>query len=501
MSAGAAVAEYQCFIAGEWRPAAGGETFERENPANRAVLGRFPRGGPDDADRAVEAALRVHRSRVWRDLSGKDKQAHLRALADWLRTHADELAVRVSLEVGKPIRWASGEVQIAADVFDYYAGLVRDIGGRTMANLRPDLFGYTLKEPAGVAAIITPWNFPLVISAQKSAPALAAGCPVVLKPAPQTPGVGLELARAFEELELPPGLFNVVTDSGPGSPVGERLASHPDVAVVSFTGSTTTGARVMATAAKTLKRVSLECGGKSPMIVHRDANLDYAFDGALFGVFFNTGQVCNASTRLFVHEEIADEFLVRFREHAPRIRLGDPLREETQVGPIVSEQQLGRVLSYVNAGASEGAQLVVGGSRPADPALADGWFMEPTVFDGVDQSMRIAREEIFGPVLAVSRYTDLGTAIEQANATPYGLAASIWTQDLTVADAAARGLEAGTVWVNECSVMFPEAPHGGYGMSGIGREMGPEALHEFQESKTVIQQTRPAPRLRSFLRD
>lgn len=480
---------YEMLIGGEWRPAAGGEAFERENPATGEPIGRFPRGDARDADAAVAAALRVHRDRTWRDLPGQEKQKLLRGVADWLRARLPELTKFVAAEAGKPRVWAEFDVIFAADYFDYYSGLVRDVGGRTIPNLRPDLFAYTVKEPAGVAAIMTPWNFPLLIASQKAAPALAAGCPVVLKPAPQTPLTALELARAFEELEAPPGLFNVVTDAGPGSPVGEALVAHPDIAAISFTGSSATAMRVMAAAAGTLKKVALECGGKSPNIVHRDADIEGAVDAAVFGVFFNTGQVCNAATRLFLHEDIADAFMERFVDKARALRVGPPSDPETQVGPLISREQFERVASYVEIGREEGAELVLGGEPLDGERLGHGYYFAPTIFDNVDQSMRISQEEIFGPVLASSRYDDLDRAIDDANATLYGLAGAVWTRDLDVADRVARRLDVGMVWVNEFLAMFPEVPHGGYKLSGIGREMGPEALHEFQQNKTIIQKT------------
>lgn len=487
-----AVHEYKLFIGGSWEPASTGETFERENPATGEPIGLFPRGAEEDADRAIAAALQVCRSRSWWDIPGARRQHMLRGVADWLRDHIDDLTTLVSAEAGKPIAWARFDVLFAADFFDYFSGLVRDVGvgGRTIPGLRPDLFAYTLKEPAGVAGIITPWNFPLLIAAQKAAPALAAGCPIVLKPAPQTPLTALELARAFEELEFPAGVFNVVTDTGPGSPVGARLCSHPDVAVVSFTGSTGTGARVMEACAPTMKRVALELGGKSPMIVHEDADIEGAVDAAIFGIFFNTGQVCNASSRLLLHVAIADEFLERFVGAASRLRVGRPTSDDTQIGPLISRDQMERVLSYVEIGKQEGADLIYGGERLIGD-LETGYFVGPTIFDNVDESMRLAQEEIFGPVLTVGRYSDLSEAIMRANATTFGLAAGVWTRDIEVVDRVTREVRAGMIWVNEWLAMFPETPHGGYGMSGIGREMGPEALHEFQENKTVIQKTGP----------
>ena len=487
-----ALKEYKLFIGGSWEPAANGRTFERENPATGEPIGLFQAGSEEDADRAIAAALHAYHSRSWWDLPGARRQHLLRGIADWLRDHMDELTTLVSAEAGKPVAWARFDVLFAADFFDYFSGLVRDVGvgGRTIPGLRPDIFAYTLKEPAGVAGVITPWNFPLLIAAQKTAPALAAGCPVVLKPAPQTPFTALELARAFEELEFPAGVFNVVTDAGPGSPVGARLCSHPDVAVVSFTGSTATGAHVMEACAPTMKRVALELGGKCPMIVHEDADIEGAVDAAIFGIFFNTGQVCNASSRLLLHEPIADEFLDRFLAATGRLRIGRPTSEDTQIGPLISREQMERVLSYVELGKEEGANLLYGGDRLAGD-LETGYFVGPTIFDNVDESMRLAQEEIFGPVLAVGRYENLSDAIDRANATSFGLSAGVWTRNLEVADRVNREVRSGMIWVNEWLAMFPETPHGGYGMSGVGREMGPEALHEFQENKTIIQKTGP----------
>jgi aldehyde dehydrogenase (NAD+) len=479
------------YMDGGWDDAIDGGEFERRDPATGEIIGTFQAAGTADADRAVKAALKVYEEETWWRLPGADKQRLLARVADWLREHQDHLTRAVAAEAGKPIPWAMFDVLFAADYFDYYAGVVRDVGGRTIPNLRPDLFAYTVKEPAGVAAVLTPWNFPLLIAAQKAAPALAAGCPVVLKPSPLTPLTALELARAFEAVEAPRGLFNVVTDTGPGSPVGEALCRHPNVAVVSFTGSHENGRRVMEAAAGTMKRVALECGGKCPNIVHHDADIDAALDAATFGIFFNTGQVCNAASRLYLHERIADEFLERLTSRAAALRVGRPSDPSTQIGPLISEDQVERVLSYVRSGLDEGARLVTGGSRLADPALEPGHYVEPTIFANVDSNMRLAREEIFGPVVAVANYATIADAVRLGNDSAFGLAGAIWTNDLEVATHVTQGLRVGMVWVNEFLAMFPGTPHGGYGLSGIGREMGPEALHEFQENKTVIQKTGP----------
>ena len=486
-----AVATYELFIGGEWQPAAGGATYVRENPATEEPIGEFQAGEREDVNRAVAAAKRAHDDRTWRDMSGAERQARMSVMAGWLRAERERLLRVVTAEAGKPRFMAELDVDMAIDFLEYYGGTQRNVGGRTMANLRPDLFAYTVEEPAGVAAIMTPWNFPLLIAAQKCAPALAAGCPVVLKPAPETPLTALELARAAEAASLPVGVFNVVTDTRPGSPAGQALVTHPDVAVVSFTGSDATGSKVMAAAAASLKRIALECGGKCPNIVHRDADLDAAIEAAVLGIFFNTGQVCNAATRVFVHEAIADEFLAGFEEKTKLLRVGDPSDPDVMIGPLISSEQLERVSRYVQIGRDEGANLVFGGEPLKGGGLDRGHFFAPTLFEGVDQSMRIGREEIFGPVLAMSRYRELDRALEDANRTPYGLSGAIWTRDLDVAEQAIRALDVGMVWVNEFLAMFAEAPHGGYGRSGVGREMGPEAMREFQETKTVIRKFGP----------
>jgi len=486
-----AVERHRHYVGGTWDDALEGGEFERRDPATGTVIGIFQAGGRADADRAVQAARKLYEEETWRRLPGADKQRLLSRVADWLREHQDTLTRAVAAEAGKPLPWAEFDVLFAADYFDYYSGVVRDIGGRTIPNLRYDLLAYTLKEPAGVAAILTPWNFPLLIAAQKAAPALAAGCPVVLKPSPLTPLTALELARAFEEVEAPAGLFNVVTDTLPGSPVGEALTTHPDVAVVSFTGSHENGRRVMEAAAGTMKRVALECGGKCPNIVHADADLDAALDAATFGVFFNTGQVCNAASRLYLHESIAEEFLEAFVARTAALRVGIPADPSTQIGPLISEAQLDRVASYVDTGIEEGARLVTGGGRLDDPALKAGNYFEPTIFADVTPDMRVAREEIFGPVVAVATYSQIEDAVRAGNDSPFGLAGAIWSNDLEVTTYVTQHLRVGMVWVNEFLAMFPETPHGGYGLSGVGREMGPEALHEFQENKTVIQKTGP----------
>lgn len=486
-----ALTTYELFIGGEWTPAAGGSTYVRENPATGEPIGEFQAAEAEDVGRAVAAARRVHVERSWRDLPGSEKQAKMNAMAEWLSAERDRLLGVITAEAGKPGFMAELDVDMAIDFLLYYGGTQRNVGGRTMPNLRRDLFGYTIEEPAGVAAIMTPWNFPLLIAAQKCAPALAAGCPVVLKPAPETPLTALELARAAEAAELPPGAFNVVTDTRPGSPAGQALVTHPDVSVVSFTGSDATGSKVMEAAALSLKPVALECGGKCPNIVHEDADLDAAVEAAVLGIFFNTGQVCNGATRLFVHEAIADEFLEGFEQKTEMLKVGNPTDPGVMIGPLISSEQLQRVSDYVRIGNEEGASLVFGGEALTGGELARGHFFAPTLFEGVDQSMRIGREEIFGPVLAMSRYGDLDKVLDDANNTPFGLSGAIWTRDINVAEQAVRTLDLGIVWVNEFLAMFAEAPHGGYGRSGIGREMGPEAMREFQEIKTVIRKFGP----------
>jgi aldehyde dehydrogenase (NAD+)/betaine-aldehyde dehydrogenase len=401
-----------------------------------------------------------------------------------MRDEQQELGALLSREVGKPVRMAVAEVLQSAWVFDYYAGLALDIHGDAITNFAPDAIGMMIKEPVGVIGIITPWNFPISLVSWKVAPALAAGCAVVIKPSEFTAGIAFELARIAGEAGAPDGVVNVVT--GPGPVVGAALAESPAVDKVAFTGSTAVGKSIMKAASGNVKRVSLELGGKSPNIVFADADMDQALRGALYGIYMNTGQVCQAGTRLFLQESIKNEFLDRLLERTKTTKVGDPNDPDVTMGPLINEAQLDKVLGYMKTGQEEGASLRCGGSRLAGDGYDRGLYVQPTIFDGVRNDMRIAQDEIFGPVLSVMTFASTDEVIAMANDTIYGLASGVWTSDLNTAFRVAKGLQAGTVWVNafhSTSIVF--MPYGGYKQSGIGREMGHEGLDEYLETKAV----------------
>ncbi len=477
-------------IGSEWCDAQTGATFERKSPANGGIVGAYPQSGEADAQRAIFTARAAFDDGKWSGSPAKKRAEILRRAADLVRKHGEALARVITVEMGKPLRMAGAEVQNAADIFEYYAGLALDLHGEVYSQQAPDAMGLALREPLGVVAVITPWNFPLALVAFKLAPALAAGCTVILKPSHLAPGVSLELARLLLEAGLPPGVLNVVTSEAEnGAVVGQALSLSPLVDKVAFTGSTATGKKIMAAAAASnLKRVSLELGGKSPNVVFADvASLDAAVTGAFFGIYLNSGQVCQAGSRLLVQDTIKDAFLEKLTAMTrAKVKLGDPLDAATTMGPIVSEPQLGKVLGYITSGKSE-AQLVVGGGRADAGPLAKGLYVEPTIFDGVTSTAAIAREEIFGPVLSVMTFKTEDDALRIANDTMYGLAAAVWTRDLNTAMKVSRGIKAGTVWVNAYhgTGVSNQMPYGGYRQSGVGRELGRAALDEYLETKSI----------------
>ncbi len=470
-------------IDGDWRESVTGKTFESTNPADESVLTTIALAGPEDVDLAVQAARKALEVGPWGRSTAAERGKILWRMGELIHERLQSLSLIETLDTGKTL-FDSGKIELpmAAAIFQYYGGAVTGIGGRTMA-ARPDAFLYTLREPVGVVAAIVPWNFPFLLAAWKVAPALAAGCAVLLKPASQTPLSALEMGRIGVEAGLPPGVLQVLP--GQGSTAGLALVRHPGVDKVAFTGSTEAGKTILRESAGTLKRVTLELGGKSPNIVFADADLDAAAKGAFNGIFYNKGEVCAAGSRLLVERSIHEEFVARIAERADQVVLGDPREKTTRMGPVVSAQQMDAVLGYIDRGRKDGARVVAGGRRAPEVNGGKGYFVRPTVFDGVTPEMAIAREEIFGPVLATIEFADVDDAIAKGNATIYGLAAGVWTRDVSRAHRVARALKAGTVWVNAYNLYDPSLPFGGFKQSGFGRELGLEALEGFLETKSV----------------
>jgi aldehyde dehydrogenase (NAD+) len=479
MPAEQTMAPGRLYIGGQWVDALASCTFPTVNPATEEPLTQVAEGRAEDIDRAVRAARQAFETGPWARMSGADRGRVLWKIGDLLEARVAEIAEIETRDSGKTITESSRvDIPMAADCFRYFAGWASKIEGGTIP-VRAPCFNYTVREPLGVVGQIIPWNFPILLAAWKVAPALAAGNTIVLKPAEQTPLSALRLAQVTEEAGLPPGVLNVVTGFGPTA--GASLVDHPGVDKIAFTGSTPVGQEIMRRAASTLKRVTLELGGKSPNIVFADADLDLAVRGASNGIFYNKGEVCTAGSRLFVEETVHDALLERLIPFTTKLQQGDPLDPKTRLGPQVSEAQMKRVLSYVDKGKGEGARLVTGGER----SPGRGFFVRPTIFDDVKNDMTIAREEIFGPVLSVLRFRDVEEVVRLANHTPYGLAAAVWTKDIKKAHRAARLLRAGTVWINTYGLYDSAMPFGGYKMSGFGRELGHDGLMEYTQTKSV----------------
>jgi len=478
MPAAQKTAPGRLYIGGQWVDAVATNTFTTVNPATEEPITQVAEGRAEDIDRAVKAARQAFEG-PWARVSAADRGRMLWRVGDLIESRLAEIAEVETLDSGKTITESSRvDVPMAADCFRYFAGWATKIEGETVP-VRAPCFGYTLREPLGVVGQIIPWNFPILLAAWKIAPALAAGNTIVLKPAEQTPLSALRLAEIAGEAGLPPGVLNVVTGFGPTA--GAALVDHPGVDKIAFTGSTAVGQEIMRRAAGSLKRLTLELGGKSPNIVFADADLDQAVRGASNGIFYNKGEVCTAGSRLFVEESLHDAFLDRLSALTARLQQGDPLDPKTRLGPQVSQAQMDRVLSYVDKGKGAGARLVMGGSR----APGKGYFVRPTIFDDVRNDMAIAREEIFGPVLSVLRFREVDEVVRAANDTPYGLAAAVWTKDIKKAHRAARLLRAGTVWINTYGLYDSAMPFGGYKMSGFGRELGHHGLMEYTQTKSV----------------
>jgi phenylacetaldehyde dehydrogenase len=478
--------DHPMLVGEHWLPAASGEWMDAVDPATGTVLGRFPNAGAQDVDVAVRSARAAFDTGPWRGMTPGERAKILWRVGDLIDAHIDELAQLETLDQGKPI-WVGryAEIPGAAEQFRFFSGQATRIEGQTIAtsiNYQPagkKVFAYTLKQPVGVVAAIVPWNSPLVLTAMKLAPALAAGCCVVLKPAEDTSLTALRLGELLLEAGLPPGAVNIVT--GRGDVVGAALAAHAGVDKVSFTGSTTVGRAVLAAAGGNLKRVTLELGGKSPVIVMPDADLDQAIPGAANAIFFNTGQVCVAGSRLYVHRQVFDQVVQGIADIARGMKLGHGLDPATQIGPVVSRKQADRIIGYIDEAIADGARALVGGRRLGE----NGTFIEPTVLVDVRPDMACVREEIFGPVVVATPVDSLEEALALANDSIYGLAASIWTRDLSTAHRAAALVNSGTVWIN-CHLMFDASlPIGGVRQSGWGRESGQGAVDNFLELKTV----------------
>jgi betaine-aldehyde dehydrogenase len=473
--------DHDLYIDGKWVEPVSGRRFEVVDPSTAAIIATAADAAEPDIDRAVAAARRAFDDGVWPRTSERERARILFRASDIIRRERDRLAELETRDSGKPLAEATEDIDEVAFMFEYYAGWATKIMGE-IPPVGPEAMSLVVKEPVGVAGCITPWNYPLMMASQKVAPALAAGCTVVLKPAEQTPLTALELATILEEAGIPAGVFNVVT--GFGESAGAPLVRHPGVDKIAFTGSLEVGKVVMRDGADTLKRVTLELGGKSPNIFFADASFDEAVEGTCNGIFWNQGEICSAGSRVFVERSIYDDALEAMVQRGRTVRLGSGLSPETTMGPLVSKEQQRRVLSYVEHGRGE-AKVALAGDPPDDDALAKGYFVPPTIFYDVTNDMKIAREEIFGPVMTVLPFDSVDEAIKLSNDTDYGLAAAVWTRDIKKALGTAKALRAGIVWVNDSQPAPTEAPWGGYKQSGVGRELGPHGIEDYFEVKHI----------------
>ena len=474
--------KHQMLIGGQWADPAGGQWFASENPFTGQAWAQIPRGGADDVDKAVKAAWEAFRG-PWRSMTASARGAVLRKFGDLVAENAERLAELESRDNGKLITEMRGQLRYIPQWFYYFGGLADKIEGRVIPIDKPGVFNFTREEPLGVVAAITPWNSPLMLATWKLAPALAAGNTVVWKPSEFSSVSAFAFGELFEQAGFPPGVVNIIT--GFGGEIGEALVTHPRVAKVAFTGGDATGQHVYELAARGIKKVTLELGGKSANIVFDDAEIDNAVKGAVSGIFAATGQTCIAGSRLLVQRSIHDRFMDKLLALARTARMGDPLDDSTQVGPITTPSQYRKVLEYIEIAKGEGAACVLGGAAATRPECGDGWFVEPTIFTGVDPRMRIAQEEVFGPVLSVIPFDTDDEAVEIANDTLFGLAAGVWTSSIKRALRMSERLEAGTVWVNTYRAVSYMSPFGGYKRSGLGRESGISAIRDYLQEKSV----------------
>ncbi|TLS36221.1 aldehyde dehydrogenase [Pseudalkalibacillus caeni] len=493
------VKSFPMFINGQWVASQSGETFDVLNPATGDVVAKVAKGNEADVDNAVEAAKQAFENQEWREMKPKDRANVLNAISHQIVAHAEELVYLEVISSGGTVRRvSSNDILQMADLFQQMASFVVDYPFSETLPVPPfpgPSHNFVWREPIGVCAAITPWNMPMLIASWKIAPALAMGNTIVIKPASYTPLTTLKLAEIISNV-VPPGVINVVT--GPGKEVGEYLAGHPGVDKIAFTGSTEVGREIMKLASATIKNTTLELGGKSPNILLEDADLEVAIPGSLFGVFLHSGQLCESGTRLFVPDTIYEDVVKALVENAKKLKLGNPLDQETDMGPVVSEKQRDTILSYIETGKKEGATLAYGGNEVTIEGCEGGHFIEPTIFTDVTNDMKIAREEIFGPVLSVIRYSTVEEVIDLANDTIYGLAAGVWTRDVNKAYDITRKLKAGVVWINDWHMLRNDAPFGGYKQSGIGREMGKHSLDAYTQLKHVHTSMVPQVEKRSW---
>ncbi|MEK7485642.1 MAG: aldehyde dehydrogenase family protein [Planctomycetota bacterium] len=475
-------------INNQWVDAASGKTFKATDPASGIELADIACGDKEDINRAVKAARNAFENSAWRKMTASERGKKIWKLADLIEQHLEEFAYLETLDNGKPFTIAKiADIPLVVDHFRYYAGWATKIEGDTIPVSVPyapgaQFFNYTLREPVGVVGQIIPWNFPLLMAAWKLGAALACGNCVILKPAEQTSLSSLRLGELIVEAGFPEGVVNIVTGYGEA---GAALAAHPDVDKIAFTGSTEVGRKIIAASAGNLKRVSLELGGKSPNIIFADAPLDVAIKGAASAIYFNHGQCCCAGSRLYIHKKVYNEVVEGIAEYSKNIKLGHGLDPKTEMGPLVSEEQLSRVLGYIDSGKKEGAKILAGGNRSSEKTLKAGYFVEPTVFTDIKPEMKILQEEIFGPVVCAVPFSEIEEVVRQGNDTPYGLAAGIWTKDITLAHRTAAALNAGTVWINCYNIFDAASPFGGYKQSGYGREMGKYAIDLYTQVKSV----------------
>ncbi len=476
------VRKYSNFIGGKWVESSGG-IIESRNPANGELVASFAKSTRDDVGAAVEEARGAFDSGVWSSKHPSERARVLREVSDLIRRDINSLSVLLTLENGKPLADAKGELLNAAGVFEYYSSAARHIVGRVPRYSRTDV-SMVVHEPVGVCGLIVPWNSPISLLSWKLGPAFAAGCTVVIKPSVNTSGISMEFVKLLASVQgIPPGVLNAVT--GPGDAVGSELVRDPRVDKVSFTGSTETGKRIMEMASTNLKKVNLECGGKSTDIVFDDANMEAALPGAVWSIFRSAGQSCNAGSRLLVQDTIYDSFMRRYKEVSAAIKIGNGLEPTTEMGPLVSRDQMDRVLGYIESGKEEGANLSLGGSRLTEGEYAKGFFVQPTIFEGVERKMKIFQEEVFGPVLCVLPFHDEDEAVAIANDTKFGLAGDLWSRNLPRIMKVSQGIRTGTVWVNRHLNPGPEVPFGGYKQSGLGRETGMEGMMEYLQTKHI----------------